>query len=282
MLPTDDPEKLHLIAEFRNAIWSLRLLGFAIVASGVVVAGIGISHTLIGGPYSFVIVIGAMLVACGLWSLIVRGAIGVITHGLVGVLVGLLYILDAFVGGTGPSLWAWGICVFMGTAALVGCFSEYVRYSKIFRSGVTSDEMATLVAFARDISNGDGEHDDHIIDFEMIGIDGRYRGWRGQLMPRMAVFVNQLTRRLIVARKDDVTIDPQSKALFGSSWQAAITIRDHRWQGKISPKSFERYRDWKWVDAEDEIRRKFAPDEREIVEGVQRQLVSEPPVGNTI
>jgi hypothetical protein len=261
-----------LIAEYRTASIHLKRMGWGSLIWGLLNIVLGTIYTVENGPINAILVlIGLLLVASGLWCLVVRSAAGVITNGIALMLIGLwnlvVTVLNLVLGGP-PTFWWAAIGVAMIASAVWG-FRQYARFSQGLRHGATSGELAMLDAFAKRVLKADGEHDDNIIGFQVTSY-GQQAKWRGRLMRGMAVFVQRVTQELLVASSKDVSINPHGQVLLSSSLKAAITIRDHHWQATMTPRSFDRYRDWKFEEEEEDERQSETPID-ESAQGVQLQ-----------
>jgi hypothetical protein len=251
MLPTDDPEELQLIAEFRNAKISLLLIGLFSVPGGLFVLVMGLLFSRETGPNGMLVLSGILLTTSGLWFLIVRSATGLIPNGVAMICLGVSIVGSCFVGPTtvhplklgfiGLGTMGWGVL----------CFKLNATYSKTLSQAVSSRELEMLAVFVKNTMKAKGAYDDRIIEFDVTS-RGDAAQWRGRLLGNMAVFVNKLTRKVMVGRKADITIEPLGKVSVGSSLKATITIRNHNWEVKIAPRSIERYRDWKLTEVEGE------------------------------
>src|SRR6516165_2248626 len=90
----DDVEELRLIAEYHTACRALRRMGWSAVVFGIINIGIGTAFAINLHPVNAVAaLIGLLVLASGIWCLVVPGAEGVLANGITLILVGLWNIL---------------------------------------------------------------------------------------------------------------------------------------------------------------------------------------------
>jgi len=259
----DDVEELHLIAEYHTACRALRQMGWGGIVFGIINIGLGIAFTISLGPINALLVlIGLFLLVSGIWCLALPGAEGVISNGIALILVGLWNILVTIgnvAGGENPQFW-WAILGVFLIAAGVQCFRQYARYSLALRHGVSREEAAMMDKLVKTILKANAKEEEDIINFEVRAFT-QQKAWRGQLGRNVAVFVEKMSKEVLVAHKEEVRIEPHGKMLLRQSLKASIKIRDHKWEALISPRSFDRFRDWKFREDDD-----YREDETDAVE----------------
>jgi hypothetical protein len=278
-----DVEELHLIAEYHTACRALRMMGGGGIVFGIIAIVVGMGFAFTGYPINLVLaLIGLCLLAAGIWCLALPGAEGVIVNGLALIFVGLwnifITVLDLATGAT-PRIW-WAVVGVLLIAAAVKCFQQYARFSAALRHGVSKDELAMMDKLVKTILKANAKEDEDIVTFQVRPFAQHPKAWRGQLGRNGAVFVDKNSKEVLVAPKEEVRIEPHGKVLIGQTLKASVKIRDHKWEALISPTSFDRYRDWKFREDNDQNYRADEADEREPETGIRAQDDrEEPPTG---
>jgi hypothetical protein len=249
----EDVEDLRVIAEYHTARRSLRRMGWGGIVFGIINLGLGIAFTVNLGPINLVLaLIGLFLVASGVWCLVLPGAEGVISNGIALILVGLWNIavtLLNLAAGAAPQIW-WAIFGGVLIAGGIQCFQKYARFSKALRYRVSEDEMAMMDRLVQTILKGDVKVEQDMVAFQARGF-AQQKQWLGRLGDEAAVFVEKMSKEILVARKKKVRIKPHGKVLLGKSLKASVTIGKQHWEAVISSTSFDRFRDWKLAEDED-------------------------------
>jgi hypothetical protein len=264
----DDVEELHLIAEYHTACRALRTMGWGGIVFGLINIGLGIAFVVSLHPINAVLaLIGLFLLLSGVWCLVLPGAEGVITNGIALILVGVWNIIVTVLNlaaGANPQVW-WAVFGVFLIAAAVQCFQKYARFAEALRHGVSQQEKAMMDGLVKAILKANAKEDEDIITFQ-VRTFAQQKEWRGQLRQDVAVFVEKMSKEVLVAPRAGVRITPHGKALLGKSLKATVKIRDHTWEALLSPKAFDRYRDWKFSADADESDR---ADERRAETGIR-------------
>jgi hypothetical protein len=266
----DDIEDLHRIAEHHTACRALRRMGWTSIVFGLINLAIGVCFTLYASPINLLLVLlSLLLLGAGILCLTLPGAEGAIVTGIAWVLIGLWTI---FVGAFNllalgrPDVWwtAFGVLMIVGA---VQAFRKYSRYSTALRQKVPKEHVERMNNLVKTILNARFDHDEDIIgfqmptapfqDFQFFG-SSRQRQWRCLLGRDVAVFVDRRTKEVLVADKANVSIAPYGKAFLSSKIKANVKFKDKNWEVTMSPTSFDRFRDWKFSDIDEEYFRKDA------------------------
>jgi hypothetical protein len=108
----DDLEDLRLIAEYHTACRALRRMGWGGVGFGILNIGLGVAFAVSLHPINALLAfIGLLLLAAGVWCLVLPGAEGVLCNGIVLILVGLWNLFVTVINllaGAGPQVW-WAV-----------------------------------------------------------------------------------------------------------------------------------------------------------------------------
>jgi hypothetical protein len=279
----DDLEDLHLLAEYHTACRALRRMGWAGVGFGIFNIGLGMVFTFYLHPINAVLVlIGLLLFASGVWCLVLPGAEGVICNGIALIAVGLWNLFVTvinLVAGAGPQIW-WAVIGIFLIATGVQCFRKYARFSAALRHGASKEDLARMDRLVKSILKADSNEDEDIIGFSARTFNQQLV-WRGRLGRNVAMFVEKKTKEVLVAGKEDVSIEPHGKVLIGQTLKAAVRIREHKWEALVSPRSFDRFRDWKFSEDDDEYDRDDEADAREPGTGIRMEDdgAGQPPTG---
>ncbi len=281
----DDVEELRLLAEYHTACRVMRRMGWGSIVFGAINIGIGVMFALHHHPINAVLaLIGLLLLAAGVWCLVLPGAEGVLANGIALIFVGLWNILITVLNvaaGAPPQVW-WAVFGGFQIAAAAQCFQKYARFSAALRHRISRDERAMMARLVKTILKTTAKEDESIIGFQVRGF-GQQKAWRGQLGQDVAIFVEKTTNEVLVGDRGDVSIKPHGKVLLGSSLKARVRIGDQAWDALISPQSFDRYRDWKFREDEDAAGRggEADVDEREPQTGIRGQddRGNDPPAG---
>jgi hypothetical protein len=89
------------------------------------------------------------------------------------------------------------------------------------------------------------------------------KNWLGQLREKFAFFVEKMSKEVLIAEKRDVSIKTHGKVLLSKTLKAKVRIGEQSWEAVISPESFDRFRDWKFAEDEDEPDRADESDDEE-------------------
>ncbi len=274
----DDVAELHLIAEAHIARRELRTMGWGGVVFGVINIGLGIFFTIHLHPINALLaLVGLSVLASGLWCLLSPGAEGVIANGITLIGVGLwnlfITVLDLVAGGDLQIFWA--IFGIVQIAASIRCFQNYGRFSAALRHRVSRGELAMMDRLVKTVLKANIQKDADIVTFEVRAFT-RQKIWNGQLGQRIAVFVEKMSKEIVVARKEEVNITPHGKVWLGKSFKASVLIGKHQWEAVIAPTSFDRFRDWKRRGDEAAPCRSAEADEREPETGFRAKDESAP------
>ncbi len=260
-LPTDVND-LQLLAEYHTAHRFLRRTGWGCIVGGILNIGLAVGFSFTFGPINLVLVgSGLFMAGAGLWCLLAPGAEGIILNGAGLVLMGLLNIaislLNVVVGRV-----AQGWFVVFGLVLIVlavQCFKKYPRFSAALRHRECKEDVEAMDRLVKHIRRSNAKVDEDII-LITVRTFGQQREWRGQLRDNAAVFVEKFTKEVLVALPGELRIEPHGQVPIGRQLKAAVRLKDKKWEALIMPQSFERYRDWKFPEVEDNYRR---PNERE-------------------
>jgi hypothetical protein len=248
----DDVEDLHLIAEYYTARRALRRAGWGAAAWGIVNLCLAAGFIFYLHPINAVLAfISLFLLASGIWCLALPGAEGIIASGIAWCLLGLwnisVFVLNLAAGGT-PHFWAIALGVLFIIAA-VQSFQKYTRFSKALRHGASKDELAEMDKLVKTVLKANSKQDEDIVGFQ-VRTFGQQKQWRGMLCRKWAAFVDKVWKEVLVASREEVSIEPDGKVLLGQTLKATVRIRDQKWEALVSPQSFDRFRDWKFEDDE--------------------------------
>ncbi|HZT79020.1 MAG TPA: hypothetical protein VFA26_02260 [Gemmataceae bacterium] len=267
----NDVEDLHLIAEHHTACRTLRRMGWGGVAFGILNIGLGVFFVFALGPVNALLAfIGLLLLGAGVWCLALPGAEGAIANGVGMLLVGLWNFAVTFlnlIAGAGAHVWPIIFGVFAFGAA-VQSFKQYARFSAALRHGASADELKMMDDLVQTILKANPKEDEDIITFR-VRVFPQEKEWRGQLGRDVAFFVEKMSKEVLVAHRGQVNIEPHGKVLLGKTLKATVRIRQHRWEAMISPEAFDRFRDWKFAEDEDDYYRGGEPGGREPETGIR-------------
>jgi hypothetical protein len=228
--------------------------------------------------------ISLALIAAGVCCLVLPGAEGVIANGIAQILTGLWNIFVTLInipaGGT-PQIW-WAIFGVFMIMAGVQSFKKYARFSAALRHGASKEEMALMDRIVQRLLSANATDNEDIVVFQVRAF-AQGKEWRGQLRDRVVIFVEKMSKELMVAARDEMSIVPYSKVLIGKTLKATVKIAEHKWEALISPTSFDNYRHWKFAEDDDEYDRvdEADADERPPETGIQPKdkTEEEPPTG---
>ena len=237
----------HRIAEYYTARRALRTLGWGSIIFGAINIYLGVSFGINANLLNIgLALIGVALLVAGVWCLAVPGAGGILANGIALIIVGLWNIfitVAAMGGGRPPHLW-WAIFGVFQIAAAMRGFQKYARYSKALSQSVSRDEIVMMNDLVNTILRADVKNDDTIVAFQVRAFS-QEKNWRGQLGRDVAIFVEKLTREVLVGDRSQVVIRAISKTLIGSAYKASVRIGEHEWKALIASTSFDRFNEWK-------------------------------------
>jgi hypothetical protein len=275
-LPDDDVEDLRLIAEYHTACRSLRRIGWGGIAFGFFNIVLGVVFIIFLHPINAILVfIGLLLLGSGVWCLAAPGAEGVICNGIALILVGVWNVFVTVINmtaGRTPQVW-WAVFGAVMIAAGVQCIQKYARFSQALRNKATAKEMAMMDRLVQSILKAKPKEDEDIITFDVPGWP-QQKSWIGELRrDGIAVFVDKMSKEVMVAHKEEIRIEPHGKVLLGKTLKTSVEVADYKAKAQISPTAFDRFRDWKFADDEDEYYadEEAEGDEREPERGIRRK-----------
>jgi hypothetical protein len=80
---------------------------------------------------------------------------------------------------------------------------------------------------------------------------GRHEGqWRVHLGPHYALFLDMLGKQVLVAGRDDVSIEEQRNAVLSSRLMVCIRIREKSWNALMPPAGFAKFQAWKLAETD--------------------------------
>ncbi len=191
--------------------------------------------------------LGLILLAEGLWYAVrptplieLVGGLAVLALGLTSLSLGA----RAWLAGQTPD---WPVamlgplCLFFAVLRFVGYWlARALRHSKYSEA-----DLARLDELLRYVTGTKLKDATDIITFG-VGV----RDWRVLLGPGAALFVDMLSKRVVAARKDEVTFEQTGPPLmFGDLLPATFRVREQTWKGTIAPTGFAKYLAWKLEEA---------------------------------
>ncbi len=279
----DDVEDLQLVAEYHTARRALRRIGWGGIVFGLLNLCLALFYMSVLGPINAVLaLISLALLVSGVCCLVLPGAEGVIGNGVALILTGLWNIFVTIVNiptrGT-PQIWWAMFGVFMIVQG-VQSFRKYSRFSAALRHGASKEEMAMMDGLVQSILRASVKENEDIVAFQVSGF-GQQKQWRGKLEKNVAIFVDKVSKEMMIAPKEEVSIVPYSKVLIGKTLKATVKIAEHKWEALVSPESFDNYRHWKFSEDEDDRVDEADEDERKPETGIQAkdEREEEPPTG---
>jgi hypothetical protein len=241
-----DERELEQIAEYHTLRDRVRAWGRGSIVFGLLNLAIG-AYYLQFSPINLGLVgIALFMLVEGVWFTARPTAAGVLVDGVTLLLLALwnLFIAAlALLVGEPPPLWALlfgALCL----AFAVHRFVSYPRAQELFGRSYSEDELARMDELIRYVTTTKPKEAADIITFQAKSFV-QQREWRALLSPGAALFVDMLSKRVVVARKEDVTFEQTGKVLLGGTLKATFRAREHTWNGLISPAAFAKYLAWK-------------------------------------
>jgi hypothetical protein len=95
---------------------------------------------------------------------------------------------------------------------------------------------------------------------DIITLGVGVRDWRVLLGPQAALFVDMLSKRVVAARKEEVTFEERGPVMLGGLLPATFRVREQTWKGTIAPAGFAKYLAWKLEEPAAAPETKAAPE----------------------
>lgn len=246
-----DVDELQQIAEYRRARKTLRAAGIGGIIFGVLALAVGMPLLAVNPLNIVLVLIGALLLAEGIWNVSYPTAEGVIVDGLALLLVGLWNIFITFFnalaagGGPGAALHVhWAVVGVFQIGYGVYRFASYRRFTEAFAEKPSAEDLKQMDQLVKKILKMKPKGAEDVITFQTTS-SFKQQVWTAQLAGDAAMFVAKVGHDVLVAHKEEVDIEVHGKALLGKTLKATFRIRDHTMKGLISPESYAKYEDWK-------------------------------------
>jgi hypothetical protein len=186
--------------------------------------------------------LGLMLLAEGVWYTIRPVPLIDLVSGLAQLALGLACLSFSdhpLLAGRGPS---W-LVLLLGLFCLIDAILRFISYwfARALRKIKYSEaDLARLDELLRYVTKTKLKDATDIITLG-VGV----RDWRVLLGPVAALFVDMLSKRVVAARKEEVTFEQTRPVLLGGLFPATFRVRDQTWKGTIAPAGFAKYLAWK-------------------------------------
>jgi hypothetical protein len=245
-----DEHELEQLAEYHAMRGRVRTWGRASILFGVINLALGVLYLQFSLLNLGLVGIALFMLAEGALFTARPTAAGVLVDGITFLLLALWnlsIVALTLLAGQVPSLWA-ALFGVVCLACSVHRFVTYPRALELFGRAYTEDELARMDELIRYVTTTKPREAADVITFQAKSFT-QQREWRAYLSPGAALFVDMLSRRVVVARKPDVTFEQTGKVLLSDTLKATFRVREHTWKGLISPASFAKYAAWKLEEA---------------------------------
>jgi hypothetical protein len=202
--------------------------------------------------------LGLILLAEGVWYSIRPAPLIDLVSGLALLALGvasLTFSDHPLLAGRGPT---WMVLL-VGSFCLIDAVLRFVSYRfarALRKSKYSEDDLARLDELLRYVTGTKLKDATDIITFG-VGV----RDWRVLLGPKAALFVDMLSKRVVAARKDEVTFEQTGPPLMVvGTLPATFRVREQTWKGTIAPAGFAKYLAWKLEETSAAPETKAAPE----------------------
>jgi len=202
-------------------------------------------------------VLGLILLAEGLWYAVrptplieLVGGLAVLALGLTNLSLGAIALRD----GRFPD---WPVAM-LGPVCLLFAVLRFINYwlaRTLRKSKYSEEDLARLDELLRYVTGTKLKDATDIITFG-VGV----RDWRVLLGPKAALFVDMLSKRVVAARKEEVTFEQTGPVMLGGQFPATFRVREQTWKGTIAPARFAKYLAWKLEEPSAAPETKAAPE----------------------
>jgi hypothetical protein len=251
----EDCRELERLAAYHKARKAFRGTGRGSVVFGLLFLALAVAPFLVSLPMGRGLVVpdhrlihrgmtalGLVLLAEGAWYAVRPSPLIDLISGLAFLALGvacLTFSAHPLLVGRGPE---WMV-VLVGPICLVNAALRFVSYwlaRRLRNSQYSEEDLARLGELLRYVTGTKLKDATDIIAFG-VGV----RDWRVLLGPRAALFVDMLSKRVVAARKDEVTFEETGPVMSGGLLPATFRVREETWKGAIAPAGFAKYLAWK-------------------------------------
>jgi hypothetical protein len=186
--------------------------------------------------------LGLIFLAEGLWYSVrpsprveLVGGLALLALGLANLSLGAIALRD----GRFPD---WPVAM-LGPVGLFFAVLRFISYwlARAVRNSKYSEaDLARLDELLRYVTGTKLKDATDIITFG-VGV----RDWRVLLGPKAALFVDMLSKRVVAARKEEVTFEQTGPVMLVGLLRATFRVREQTWKGTIAPAGFAKYLAWK-------------------------------------
>jgi hypothetical protein len=243
MASIDNAEESQKVATYCALPQALKSSGIGSVIFGLIalaIGGVALSDSITNGILAL---LGAVLLAEGIWFLWKPMPVGFIVDGITIALLGVwnIYVgsLNLGNGDSGSVRWAaYGIFqIYLG-------IKNINRYREFCDLEKPSDEdLQRMKALLKTIKTGSLKKTPDFIEFRRRSFLAEHI-WKARLFGNAGVFVNSKTSEVLIARKAEIDFTPTGKVLMGKTRKFAFRIGALSSEGLIHPDSLERYDAW--------------------------------------
>jgi hypothetical protein len=200
---------------------------------------------------------GLILLAEGVWYTLRPAPLIDLVSGLAQLALGLACLSFSdhpLLAGRGPG---W-LVLLLGLFCLIDAVLRFIGYwfaRALRKSKYSEADLARLDELLRYVTKTKLKDATDIITLG-VGV----RDWRVLLGPGAALFVDMLSKRVVAARKDEVTFEQTGPVMLGGLLPATFRVREETWKGTIAPAGFAKYLAWKLEEAPAAPETKAAPE----------------------
>lgn len=229
------PDQLQAATDFRRIREGFRSIGIAVVVLGLISL-----MFLDGASNELATVAGVVIAFCaiaGIWLAIAPSTASGVTAIVSLVVLGVIDLLLGKEGGSGLFSFLPALIDFWYAAKV---FCNCSSYAEALQRFPGADLMAAATRLVVDVKKARASNTPNLVEFLEVGS----AKWRGLLLDSMAVFVKGNKKEVFFVPKGAVRMIVKDGSSRGRKLAAVFQLKHRRFEGKLAPEFYERYKAW--------------------------------------
>jgi hypothetical protein len=236
-----DLEALQKTADYHVACKKLKQSARGSLIFGVLAVMSGILNWEESILSILLAVIGLVLVVLGLTNIFKPTPEGIIIDGISLLIVALwntvFVALQGIVFRGGEDL-VWGIIGLFQILWSIRRFMEYPRYRQALQDKPSAEELEGMESLVNNINKSSDKGPGYLLFNHRSGV------LKGLLSAEAVVFVDVAKHEVMVAHRNEVSLDLKGKVLIGSKLKATLRLKAKTFTGTISQESADKLQSW--------------------------------------
>ncbi|MGA1790750.1 MAG: zinc-ribbon domain-containing protein [bacterium] len=229
------PDQLQAATDFKRIRAGFRSMGIAVVVLGL------ISLMFLDGASNDLAAVAAVAIAfcamAGFWLAIAISTASGVTAALSLVVLGVIDLLLGIQLGSGLFSFLPAFIDFWYAAKV---FSNCSSYAEALQRFPGAEMMKTANRLVVDVKKARASSTPNLVEF----LEAGSAKWRGLLLDTMAVFVKGNKKEVFFVPKSAVRMSVKDGASCGQKLAAVFQLKHKRFEGKLKPEFYERYKAW--------------------------------------